>query len=349
MGAGKNFSVIKDVHIEICLNEAVESAQATGLEEMTLKAGFPDFSSSEIETGVRFVGKAVSLPLFIAPLTGGGQLSGRINRHLALAANQLGIGMAVGSQKPMLEGDAEPKSYLVRQYAPSIPLLANLGLTHVKKGREYLLRAVESIGADAIILYVNPLQEILQDGGDADYAGVLEKLDDILDSFPYPVLLKEVGFGLPDALLTWAGSRKVAGVDVGGLGGTNWARIEGRIRGRDFSLFEGLGRKTKDVLLAGRQYLRTDQLLIASGGIRTGLDMARALALGAHMVSMALPFLKWANVSVDEVVRNVEQLREELRVAMWYTGSKEIAALRGKTEQRSIWSLDETDYSAPHK
>jgi isopentenyl-diphosphate delta-isomerase len=336
MAAEKNFSVVKDVHVEICLNETVESAQATGLEEMALKAGFADFSSTEIETGVRFVGKPVSLPLLIAPLTGGGQLSERINRHLALAANQLGIGMAVGSQKPMLEGNAGPDSYQVRQYAPSIPLLANLGLAHVKRGRAYLLRAVESIGADAIILYVNPLQEILQDGGDADYTGVLERLDEVLDSFPYPVLLKEVGFGLPDALLAWSGSRKVAGVDVAGLGGTNWTRIEGRIRGRDFSLFESLGRKTKDVLLAGKQYLRADQLLIASGGIRTGLDTARALAIGAHMVSMALPFLKWANVSVEEIVRNVEQLREELRVAMWYTGSKEIAALRGKIETRSV-------------
>ncbi|HUJ88774.1 MAG TPA: type 2 isopentenyl-diphosphate Delta-isomerase [Syntrophorhabdales bacterium] len=336
MGAEKNFSVIKDVHIEICLNQAVGSAQATGLEEMILKAGFPDFSASKIETGVRFVGRPVSLPLLISPLTGGGQLSGRINRHLALAANQLGIGMAVGSQKPMLDGNAEPDSYLVRQYAPSIPLLANLSIAHVKKGRAYLLRAVDSIGADAIILYVNPLQEILQDGGDADYTGVLEKLDEVLEDFPYPVLLKEVGFGLPDALLAWAGSRKITGVDTAGLGGTNWARIEGRIRGRDLTLFEGLGRKTRDVLLAGRQYLRADQLLIASGGIRTGLDMAKALAMGAHMVSMALPFLKWANVSVDEVVRNVEQLREELRVALWYMGSKDIAALKGKIEQRSI-------------
>ncbi|MGD0236728.1 MAG: type 2 isopentenyl-diphosphate Delta-isomerase [Syntrophorhabdales bacterium] len=339
MEARKNFSAIKDVHIEICLNEAVESRQTTGLEEVTLTAGFAGFSASEIDTGIHFVGKHVSLPLLISPLTGGGQSSERINRHLALAANQLGIGMAVGSQNPMLEGKAEPDSYLVRKYAPSIPLLANLGLAQVKRGREYLLRAVESIRADAIVLYVNPLQEILQEGGDADYTGVLEKLEEVLDGFPYPVLLKEVGFGLPDALLTWAGDRNIAGVDVAGLGGTNWARIEGRIRGRDFSVFEELGRQTKEVLLAGRIHLRGDQYLIASGGIRAGLDMAKALALGAHMVSMALPFLRWANVSVDEVVRNVEQLREELRVAMLYTGSKEITALRGKAEVQKNGSI----------
>jgi isopentenyl-diphosphate delta-isomerase len=336
MGAGKNFSLIKDVHIEVCLNEVVEARQTTGFEDVTLTAGFADFSSSGIDTGTHFLGKQISLPLLVSPLTGGGRLSERINRHLALAANQLGIGMAVGSQRPMLDEKAEVDSYLVRKYAPSIPLLANLGLAHVKKGREYLLRAIESIEADAIILYVNPLQEILQEGGEADYTGVLEKCDEILDGFPYPVLLKEVGFGLPDTLLTWAGSRKIAGVDVAGVGGTNWAHIEGSIRGRDFSLFEGLGRKAKEVLLAGRKHLRDDQSLIASGGIRTGLDMARALAMGAHMVSMALPFLMWANTSVEEIVRNVERLREELRVAMWYTGSKEITALKGKIEERSI-------------
>ena len=202
----------------------------------------------------------------------------------------------------------------------------------MKRGREYLLRAIESIRADAIILYVNPLQEILQEGGDADYGGVLDKLEQILDDFPYPVLLKEVGFGLPDSLLAWIGSRNVAGADVAGLGGTNWARIEGSIRGRDFSLYEGLGRRTKEVLLAGRKHLREDQCLVASGGIRTGLHMAKALALGAHMVSMGLPFLKWADASVDEIALGFERLREELQVAMWHTGSREVAALKGKCD-----------------
>ena len=334
MNEEKKFSTIKDVHIQICLNEAVESAQTTGFEEVILSARFPDFSASRIKTGAQFVGKPLSFPLLISPLTGGGQLSGRINRNLALSAEQLGIAMAVGSQKPALDGEAERDSYLIREYAPSIPLLANLGLAHVKKGKDYLLSAVESIRADAIILYVNPLQEILQDGGEADYSGVLEKCDEVLEDFPYPVFLKEVGFGLPDTLIAWAASRKIAGIDVAGVGGTNWARIEGKIRGRDFSLFEGLGRRTKDVLLAAGKGLRDDQTLIASGGIRTGLDVARAIALGAHLVSMALPFLKWANVSVDEIIRNVGALREELVVAMWHTASKEIAALRGKTEVR---------------
>jgi isopentenyl-diphosphate delta-isomerase len=328
----KIFSSIKDVHIKVCLNKAVESKQTNGLEEITLSAGFPAFSASEMDVSAEFLGKRVSLPLLISPLTGGGHLSKKINKNLALAASELGIAMAVGSQKPMLEDKVAPDSYLLRKHAPNIPLLGNLGLAHVKKGREHLLRAVESIEADGIILYVNPLQEILQDGGDADYTGVLKKLENLLDGFPYPVFLKEVGFGFSDTLLAWACSQRIAGVDVAGLGGTNWARIEGIIRGRDFGIFESLGRRTKDVLLAATKRLRQDQCVIGSGGIRTGVDVAKALALGAHMVSMALPFLKWANDSVDEIIRGVRQLREELQVAMWYTGSKEISALKGKIE-----------------
>ncbi len=335
MGTEKVFSPIKDVHIKVCLNKAVEATQTHGLEEITLSAGFPGFSGSEIDASTEFLGKRVSMPLFISPLTGGGHLSKKINKNLALAASELGIAMAVGSQRPMLEDKVTPDSYLLRKYAPNIPLLGNLGLAHVKKGREHLLRAIESIEADGIILYVNPLQEILQDGGDADYTGVLKKLEKILDGFPYPVFLKEVGFGLSDTLLAWASSQGIVGVDVAGLGGTNWARIEGLIRGRDFSVFETLGRRTKDVLLAATRQLREDQYLIASGGIRTGIDVAKALALGAHMIGMALPFLKWANESVEEIVRGVQELREELRVAMWYTGSKDIAALKGRVEERA--------------
>jgi isopentenyl-diphosphate Delta-isomerase len=323
----------KDAHIEACLTQSVESTRSSGLETMDLKPGFPDFHRGEMDTACVFAGKTLSLPLLISPITGGGRLSRKININLAKAAQRLGIAMAVGSQRPMLEGKAPPDSYLVREFAPSIPLLANLGLVHVRLGREYLLKAVETIGADGITLYVNPLHEILQADGEEDFAGILTILESILDDFSYPVFLKEVGFGMSDSVVAWAEGQKIQGVDVAGLGGTNWARIEGIVQGKDYAVYESLGRRTKEAVESARMALRSDQQVIASGGIRTGVDMAKAFALGADLVGMALPFLKWAVKSADEVVSGVDRLKEELKVAMWFAGARTPKKLYGKIDR----------------
>jgi len=326
---------IKDLHIRACLANNVETGVASGLERVKLTGGFPDFSFSEIDLACEFLGKNLALPLMIAPLTGGGSLSRRINRRLAKAADTLGLAMAVGSQKLMLDNLSSPDSYLLRDIAPRIPLLANIGLVHVKRGRDYLLRAVESIQADGLILYVNPIQEVLQEGGEKDFRGLLEQLGAIAADFPYPILLKEVGAGIPETLVEWAaGNNGIKGVDVAGLGGTNWARIEGLMSDLDFELYENLGLETAEGILMARRHLRSDQYLIASGGIRNGIEMAKALAMGADIVSMALPFLNWASRSLEEIVKSVTALKKELQVAMWYTGSIDIREMRGKFSLR---------------
>lgn len=321
----------KDSHIEACLTHDVETKVSSGLERIKLTAGFPDFSFSEIDLKCEFLGKALSLPLVIAPLTGGGNLSRKINRRLAKAAERLGLAMAVGSQKLMLDNLAAPDSYLLRDIAPHVPLLANIGLVHVKRGRDYLLRAVESIQADGLILYVNPIQEALQEGGEKDFHGLLKQLEEITAAFPYPVLLKEVGAGIPESLAAWAASRNgIKGIDVAGLGGTNWARIEGLMSNRDYELYESLGTETAESIIATRRHLRQDQYLIASGGIRNGIEMAKALAMGANLVSMALPFLRWASQSLEAILQGVNILKQQLQVAMWYTASSSIKELQGK-------------------
>jgi isopentenyl-diphosphate delta-isomerase len=230
----------------------------------------------------------------------------------------------------MLEKRAGAESYLVREFAPTVPLLANLGLVHVKKGRDYLREAVESIRADGLILYVNPLHEILQPDGDSDFSGALDALAGILDAFPYPVFLKEVGSGLPESVVRWAATKEIAGIDVAGLGGTNWPKIEGLIQGKDYALYESLGTCTRDAIIVSRKWLRKGQYLIGGGGIRTGIDMAKAFALGATLTSMALPFLRWSEESAERVIREVERLKEELLVGLWCSGSRTIAELTGK-------------------
>jgi isopentenyl-diphosphate delta-isomerase len=323
-------AAVKDAHIEICLGHDVESPAATGLDGLTLAGSLPDFSVSDIDTTVRFLGRTLACPLLIAPITGGGSRSLQINRNLATAAAVCRIAMAVGSQRPMLEKAAGAESYRVREWAPDIPLLANLSLLHARNGRDYLLEAVESIGADAIILYVNPLHEILQADGQSDFARALDALDEAVEGFPYPVFLKEVGCGLPEAVVRWVSARKIAGVDVAGLGGTNWPRIEGLMQGRDFSPYERLGMCTRDAIIGARKWLRQDQCLIGGGGLRTGVDMAKALALGATLTSMALPFLRWASVSAERVAEGVGRLKEELTVVLWFTASRRVGELKGK-------------------
>lgn len=325
----------KDAHIQACLTQRVESMRSNGLETIELKPGFPGFRRTEIDTSCRFMGKALTFPLLISPITGGGRLSRKINVNLAVAAERLGIAMAVGSQRPMLEGKASAESYALRRFAPTVPLLANLGLVHVRLGREYLLKAVESIGADGIILYVNPLHEILQADGEEDFSRVFETLENILEDFPYPILLKEVGFGMAESVVEWAARQGIQGLDVAGLGGTNWARIEGVVQGKDYTIYEELGMRTRDAIRSAKGVLRADQELIASGGIRTGVDMAKAFALGASVVGMALPFVHWAAKSADEVISGVKRLKEELRVAMWFAGSRTPMELYGKIAAQS--------------
>jgi len=323
-------STIKDMHIEICLTRKVESNLPTGLESLSLTLDVPDFAKSDIDTTAQFLGRTLSIPLLIAPLTGGGCRSAGINRNLATAAEHCRIAMALGSERPMLEKKAGAESYLVREFAPTIPLLANLGLLHAKKGRDYLLEAVESIGADGLILYVNPLHEVLQSDGESDFSGALSALAAIIDDFPYPVFLKEVGSGLPESIVRWAATKRIAGIDVAGLGGTSWPKIEGFIQGKDYAVYEDLGTCTRDAIIRGRTWLREGQQLIAGGGIRTGIDMAKALALGASLTSMALPFLKWSGQSAETVIREVGRLKEELLVGLWCSGSRTIGELAGK-------------------
>jgi isopentenyl-diphosphate Delta-isomerase len=201
---------------------------------------------------------------------------------------------------------------------------------HVKRGRDYLLEAVESPDADGIFIYINPLHEILQKEGESDFKGCLDILGDIVEDFPYPIFIKEVGFGLGRSVMEWASIHRIAGLDVAGIGGTNWARVEGYLQRQDYSVFEELGVSTKDALVMGNTILREDQYLIASGGLRNGVEMAKCFALGAHLASMALPFLKWAADSADEVVRQIARLREELTVTLWYCGCRTPADAKGK-------------------
>jgi len=327
----------KDRHIEVSLAQPVESVYSNGFDAFELVSDLPDFALDQLETKTRLLGRTLSIPLFISSMTGGTSRAGEINARLAVAAERLGIGLAVGSQHLMLRDPSLKATFSVRHLAPDILLFADLGLVHLNHDLTPVLcrQAVETIEADALMLYINPLHEAVQAEGSTDFTGLLDKLAALCADFPYPVLVKEVGFGLSPSTLERLSRLPLAGVDVAGRGGTHWGRVEAALGGRPLdSALEQLGWATAYSLEAAVEILPQTMLVFASGGIRNGVEVAKALALGADAVGMGLPFLRWACESTERIVAEVSQIERELRVAMWYAGAQEPATLAGRARRR---------------
>lgn len=316
-------------HIDACLTRDVQfQTLTTGLEQVPWPyLALPEVNLSEIDLSVTFLGKKLSAPLLIGAMTGGAQKAGQINRTLAQAAQQTGIGFMLGSQRVMLEHPEAQSSFQVRDVAPDILLIGNLGIGQLMKGYGLaeIDRAARRVGADALAIHLNPLQETMQPGGDTDYRGALARLAEILPQCRTPVLVKEVGHGISGAVARELATLPLAALDVAGAGGTSWARVEnwvhyGEIRHPELC---ELGIPTAQALR--ECWDAAPQLpLIASGGIRTGLDMARAMSLGASVCAVALPFLPLALEGVEAVVAYIERLKWELRVALFTAGQAAI-------------------------
>lgn len=319
-------------HVDVCLGEEVEYAgRTTGLELLDLPyRALPEVDRDAVDLRTRLLGRELAAPLLIGAMTGGSELSGTINRNLAVAAQRLGVGLMLGSQRVMLEHPEERASFEVRPFAPDALVVGNLGVAQLRRGygAAELVRAVEEVGADAIALHANPLQEAMQEGGDTDFAGLVGRLAEVVPRVPYPVLLKEVGHGLSGAVARAVAGVPFAALDVAGAGGTSWARVEqlvryGRLVRPDLAEW---GLPTAEALRQVRA-ARPDATVIASGGIRTGLDVAKALALGAGACALALPLLRPATESPEAVVAVLERVIEELRTALFVAGAADLAAL----------------------
>jgi isopentenyl-diphosphate delta-isomerase len=326
----------KSDHIRINLEEDVDFRQlTTGFENYHfLHQAMPEIDLARVDTEVTLFGKRLQAPLLISSMTGGTEQARRINYTLAEAAEQQGIAMGLGSQRAALEDPALAKSFQVRRVAPSILLLANLGAVQLNYGYgpDHCRRAVDMLEADALILHFNALQEAVQPEGDGDFSGLLAKVEQVCRALPVPVIAKEVGWGFaPDTArrLIEAG---VAAIDVAGAGGTSWSQVEmyraeTEIQRRVAATFVDWGIPTAEAILAVKQ-ASPDTPIIASGGLRHGLDVAKAIALGATLAGMAGPFLKAAVQSVQAVLDEIEITRRELQVAMFAIGADSVAALQ---------------------
>lgn len=322
----------KRKHVDVCLTEQVEyRTRTTGFERWDLPyRALPETDLAAIDTRTTFLGKPLAAPLLIGAMTGGADLSGRINRNLAEAAERLGIGMMLGSQRVMLEHPETKGSFEVREHAPSVLLIGNLGVAQLNRGygvRE-LRAAVAGVGADALALHTNPLQEALQAGGDTDFRGLVERLRDVVPAVGAPVVLKEVGHGLSAQVARAVAGVGFAALDVAGAGGTSWARVEeyvnhGSVANEDLAEW---GIPTCTALREVHMVL-PETPLVASGGIRTGLDVAKAVAMGASACAVAKPLLRPATESADAVVAVLEGLIWGLRIAMHGAGCADLQQL----------------------
>jgi isopentenyl-diphosphate delta-isomerase len=331
-------------HIRINLEEDVQfSSLTTGFENYRLvHQALPELDLSRIDTATELFGKRLQAPLLISSMTGGTDAAGAINRNLAAAAQQRGVAMGLGSQRTALEQPETIDSFRVRGVAPDVLLFANLGAVQLNYGYgvEHCRRAVEVVEADALILHLNPLQEALQADGDWDWSGLLGKIERVCRELAVPVIVKEVGWGISEQAARWLAGAGVAGIDVAGSGGTSWSEVEyhrapTETLRRIAKAFADWGIPTAEAL----RMVRTGAPglpLIASGGLRTGIEAAKALSLGAAAVGVASPFLKSAAASSEEVIAEIDQFTLELRIAMFCAGAGDLGALRSPGRIKSI-------------
>ena len=326
-------------HVRIVNEEQVEFRQTrTGLEQYRfVHQALPEIDKSEIDTSVTLFGRRLGAPLVIASMTGGASLTGDINMRLAEAAQDCRVAMGVGSQRAALENPSLAATYQVRRVAPDILLFANLGAVQLNYGYglDECRQAVEMIEADALILHLNALQEAVQSGGNTNFKGLLGKIEQVCRALPVPVIAKEVSWGIDERTARRLAEAGVSAIDVAGAGGTSWSEVE-RHRAPSERLaniaatFLEWGIPTAESILLARR--GAPQLpIIASGGLRDGLDAAKCLALGATLTSMASPYLKAASVSADAVRERIGETLDELRIAMFCISARTLADLRGTT------------------
>lgn len=326
----------KDDHIRINLEETVQFPHlSSGLEQYQfMHQAVPELNLAQIDTQVTLFGKTLRSPILISSMTGGTERALQINRLLAEAAQATGIAMGLGSQRAALEDPTLVATYNVRPIAPDILLFANLGAVQLNYGYgiDECRRAVEMVEADALILHFNVLQEAVQPEGDTNFSGLLHKVEAVCRELEVPVIAKEVGWGISPEAARQLATTGVAAIDVAGAGGTSWSEVE--YHRAPTESHANVARAFADwgiATAASIQYVfdaTPEMPIIASGGIRDGIDIAKCIALGAEIGGVAAPFLRVATESLEAVENLIWEISTQLRIVMFATGAANINALK---------------------
>lgn len=320
----------KKEHLEIIRTRNTSSLSSTGLESIILiPKTLPELNFDEIDISTRFLGKRISAPILISSMTGGTEEALKINQTLARAAEKYNIPMAIGSQKAMILHPELARTYLVRDVAPNTILIGNIGIDYLLS-KEYSLKKLKSackqIGANALYIHINPLQELAQPEGSQNFKGALDKITEVCHGISLPVLAKEVGDGINPEI---AKKLEIAGIqviDVAGSGGTSWSAVEG-FRGSSIGeSFRNWGLSTALSLISTKEHSKAP--IIASGGIRNGQDIAKSIALGAELCGIAQPFALAAFKGDKALDQVIDKLILELKITMLLVGAKNLNELK---------------------
>jgi isopentenyl-diphosphate delta-isomerase len=332
----------KTDHLKINLEKDVRSGILTGLERIGLvHQALPELSLNQVDTQLTLFGRTLSAPLIISSMTGGTTVAGVLNRTLAEAAQTCQVAMGLGSFRAALDHPEVASSFKVRKLAPDILLFANLGAVQLNYGvnAEACLKVVQECNADVLILHLNPLQEALQLEGETDFKDLLKKIEAVCRTLPVPVVVKEVGWGISAATARKLANAGVAAIDIAGAGGTSWSQVEmhrlsdARLN-QVASAFCAWGIPTAQSIKMVKEALPR-MTILASGGLRDGIDIVKCIALGATAGGIARPFLKTAAISLETSIQSIETIKQQIKVAMFACGVKDLEAL-SKTETIAI-------------
>jgi isopentenyl-diphosphate delta-isomerase len=332
----------KTDHLKINLEKDVRSGILTGLERIGLvHQALPELSLNQVDTQLTLFGRTLSAPLIISSMTGGTTVAGVLNRTLAEAAQTCQVAMGLGSFRAALDHPEVASSFKVRKLAPDILLFANLGAVQLNYGvnAEACLKVVQECNADVLILHLNPLQEALQLEGETDFKDLLKKIEAVCRTLPVPVVVKEVGWGISAATARKLANAGVAAIDIAGAGGTSWSQVEmHRLSDTRLnqvaSAFCAWGIPTAQSIKMVKEALPR-MTILASGGLRDGIDIVKCIALGATAGGIARPFLKTAAISLETSIQSIETIKQQIKVAMFACGVKDLEAL-SKTETIAI-------------
>jgi isopentenyl-diphosphate delta-isomerase len=313
----------KKDHVDLVLREGAQYNKTNGLEKFEyMHNALPEIDFDSIDLSTKFFNKKIDWPIMIIGMTGGYNDAERINKELAKVAQKYNIPMGLGSQRAMIEKPDLAKTYKIREVAKTIPVIGNIGAAQLKKYKiEQIQKLVDSIGADAFAVHLNALQEVIQPEGDLDFSGVLGKIEELCKKLTVPVIVKETGAGISQEVAISLKEAGVKMIDVSGSGGTSWSKVE-YLRGGKIPGFENWGISTVDAIVECRGVLP----LIASGGIKTGIEGAKTITLGADICGAAYPFI----LALDQgkLDEKMKEFTMQMKTCAFLTGSENLEQLR---------------------